>query len=492
MLILDKKELKNVKLKNYSITRSIIIISFLLMCILTLSLIITVNRVEKQYQTLSLNMAKSYFDTIIELRKWNASHNGVYVPITEEVQPNPFLEDPLRDVETLEGIKLTKINPAYMTRLLGELAEADLDLQFHMTSLMPINPINNPDNWEREALKDFENNIGNKWETNETENGTNLRYMEPLIVEESCLECHAKQGYQIGDVRGAISINLPYGNFQRAMKSDIFRTVLIYLSFIIVMGIILIYFGRKSYFAENERKHLIHELERSNKELEHFAYVASHDLREPLRKVSAFGQLLNESLEEKINEDEKENLGFMIDGARRLQEMIDDLLSYSRLTTQAKPFQIIDLNEVINELKGNALHTEILMTGALIEVPQLLPKVYGDLIQIRQLLQNLVANGIKYQKKDVKPVITIRYIVQDSKYLKIEVEDNGIGIDEKYFEIIFIMFKRLHGRGQYEGTGLGLAICKKVVERHGGTIGMNSVVGKGSIFWFTIPLLSEK
>lgn len=598
------------KLNRYSITRTIVIISFLLMFILISSLIITIDRVEKQYQTLSLNMAKSYFDTIIELRKWNASHNGVYVPVTEKSQPNPYLEDPLRDVETSEGIKLTKINPAYMTRLLSELAQKDLRLQFHMTSLKPINPINAPDNWETESLKTFEENAENQWIIDETEDGKYLRYMEPLIVEESCLQCHAKQGYKVGDVRGAISIKMPYEDFQKTMDLDIFRTVTIYLCFMLIIGVVLIYFGKKSFSTEKElrkfsgvieqsgnsilltngqglieyvnpkfesftgykkeevlgkdslmlydkenaadfhdelwqtitsgqiwrgeilnkkkngelywtnstiapivddegrinnffainiditknkelegdRKRLINELERSNKELEHFAYVASHDLREPLRKVSAFGQLLKESLKEKMNEDEKENLGFMIDGAQRLQQMIDDLLSYSRVTTQAKPFQIIDLNEVINDLKENFLHAEILVTGALIEVPQPLPKVYGDLTQIRQLLQNLIANGLKYRKKDVKPVTTIRSIAQENNYVKIEIEDNGIGIDEKYFEIIFTMFKRLHGRGQYEGTGLGLAICKKIVERHGGTIGVNSMVDKGSTFWFTIQL----
>lgn len=480
------------KLKKYSITRFIVIISWLCIGILIFSLFLTIDRIKTQYQTLAINTAKSYVDTILELRKWNASHNGLYVPVTEKSKPNLFLKDPLRDIETSDGLKLTKINPAYMIRLLGELAQKDLNLQFHMTSLRPINPVNTPDDWEKEALAAFEKKAKNKWEIEETAKGKNIRYIQVLIVEEACLQCHAEQGYKVGDVRGAIAVKMPYEPFQDAVDSSVNRVVLIYFLFIVIIGIMLIYFGRKSYLMEDERKRLINELERSNKELENFAYVASHDLREPLRKVSAFGQLIKESAKEKLDEDEKENLGFMIDGALRLQEMIDDLLSFSRITTQGKPFQSIDLNEVITDLSRNYLHSQIFAAGASIEALQSLPKVYGDLTQIRQLLQNLIGNGIKYHKKDEKPIIHIRSVIQENNYVRIEIEDNGIGIDEKYFEIIFTMFKRLHSRGTYDGTGLGLAICKKIVERHGGEIGVNSVVGKGSTFWFTLQLAPEK
>lgn len=229
-------------------------------------------------------------------------------------------------------------------------------------------------------------------------------------------------------------------------------------------------------------------LERSNKELEDFTYIASHDLREPLRKISAFGQLLQESLEGKLDEDEEENFAFMIDGATRMKQMIDDLLVYSRVTTKAKPPELVDLNNVIKDLKDVELAVQVEETGGVINVPEPLPPVQADPSQMHQLLQNLIGNGLKYSRKDVAPVITVRSRQENEKMVRIEVQDNGIGIKDEYQANIFGMFKRLHSREDYEGSGIGLAVCKKIVERHGGKIGFVSNPGEGSTFWFTISI----
>jgi signal transduction histidine kinase len=228
-------------------------------------------------------------------------------------------------------------------------------------------------------------------------------------------------------------------------------------------------------------------LEQSNKELQDFAYIASHDLREPLRKISAFGQLLQKSLKGKLDEDEEENFAFMIDGATRMQQMINDLLVYSRVTTKAKPLERVDLNAVIEDLKNVELAVQIEETGGVINVPEPLPPVQADPSQIHQLLQNLIGNGLKYYRKGLAPVITIRGRVVDGNMVRIEVQDNGIGIEEQYCTDIFGMFRRLHSREDYEGTGIGLAVCKKIVERHRGEIGVESNPGEGSVFWFTMP-----
>lgn len=240
--------------------------------------------------------------------------------------------------------------------------------------------------------------------------------------------------------------------------------------------------------AEAERSRLIAELEQSNKELENFAYIASHDLREPLRKVSTFGQMLEQSLQGRLDEDEQENLGFMIDGTRRLQAIIDDLLTYSRLTTEAKPFQAVDLDKILDEVENYYLFAKLQETGGTILRPKPLPTIRGDEFQIKQLMQNLLDNALKYAKPDVQPLITIEYKSERDGRVRISVKDNGIGIDPRYHGIIFNMFKRLHGREKYEGTGLGLAICKKIVERHQGKIGIDSITGEGASFWFVIPL----
>jgi PAS domain S-box-containing protein len=245
---------------------------------------------------------------------------------------------------------------------------------------------------------------------------------------------------------------------------------------------------------EEEREALLQEirkinqkLEEANKELQDFVYIASHDLREPLRKISSFGTLLQDSLKGKLDEDQQENFEFMIDGARRMQDMIDALLTYSRLTTKAKPLEWVDLNKVIEDLKKLELATLLDETRGIIHVPKPLPSVQADPSQMHQLFQNLIGNGLKFHKEGIPPEIIIRAHEVENNMIRIEVEDNGIGIDEKYHSQLFTMFKRLHPREQYEGTGIGLASCKKIMERHGGNIGIKSTPGKGSTFWFTLP-----
>ncbi len=234
-------------------------------------------------------------------------------------------------------------------------------------------------------------------------------------------------------------------------------------------------------------KNINQKLEEANKELQDFVYIASHDLREPLRKISSFGTLLEESLRGKLDEDQRENLEFMIDGARRMQNMIDALLTYSRLTTKAKPFEWVNLNEVVEDVKKFELAALLEETQGAIHIPKPLPSVQADPIQMHQLFQNLIGNGLKFHKEGVLPEVTIRAYDLGNHMIRIEVEDNGIGIDEKYHSQLFTMFRRLHTREQYEGTGIGLAVCKKIVERHGGSIGVRSKPGEGSTFWFTLP-----
>ncbi len=229
-------------------------------------------------------------------------------------------------------------------------------------------------------------------------------------------------------------------------------------------------------------------LSRSNQQLQEFTYVASHDLREPTRKISSFGQMLADSLGDKLDDDDKENLNFMINGAERMQQMIEALLTYSRVSTKGVSPDRVDLNEIVEQLKSLELAVKIEETKANLIIPESLPVIEGDSAQIRQLVQNLISNGMKYQKKGVLPDITIRANEEDDGMMRIEVQDNGIGIKEEQYNNVFVMFRRLHSRQEYEGTGIGLAVCKRIVERHGGEIGVSSTYGEGSTFWFTVPV----
>jgi len=240
--------------------------------------------------------------------------------------------------------------------------------------------------------------------------------------------------------------------------------------------------------AEEAIKRYAKELERSNKELQQFAYVASHDLQEPLRMVSSFLQLLDRRYGAQLDKDAKDFIYYAVDGAKRMQSLILDLLEYSRVGTRGKSFEKIDLNEVMLQAKIN-LKIAIKENKANI-ICDRLPVVCGDDTQLIQVFQNLIGNAIKFHGEN-SPEIYISSTRKNGTY-EITVKDNGIGIDPKYTERIFLIFQRLHNREDYPGTGIGLAICKRIIERHGGSIGVESKIGEGSAFHFSIPVKEKE
>lgn len=230
-------------------------------------------------------------------------------------------------------------------------------------------------------------------------------------------------------------------------------------------------------------------LEQSNQELQAFAFVASHDLQEPLRKIHAFSNRLQDEFAQQLNEVACDYLARMQNAATRMQRLIADLLAFSRVTTKALPFIAVDLTTIAQEVLSD-LEAHIEQTNAAIELGTL-PTIDADPLQMRQLLQNLLSNALKFHKPDSKPVIKIYQEQRDQlsyKHCYIIVADNGIGFDEKYLDRIFTLFQRLHTSNQYEGTGLGLAICRKIVSRHGGTITAESSPGQGAKFIIRLPI----
>ena len=234
--------------------------------------------------------------------------------------------------------------------------------------------------------------------------------------------------------------------------------------------------------AEQELQEINAELLQSNQELEQFAYVASHDLREPLRMVISFTQLLSQKYRKQLDEEADTIIGFAVNGAKRMEILIEDLLSYSRLGKQKKTFKLVNCNLVVEKALAN-LKVSIEEKSAVIKVRPL-PRVVGDEVQLVQLFQNLINNALIYQS-DIPPEVEISAVSQQQGWL-FSIKDNGIGISPENTKRIFEVFQRLHPKDKYSGTGIGLAICKKIVERHGGQIWVESELDKGSTFKFTL------
>ena len=254
--------------------------------------------------------------------------------------------------------------------------------------------------------------------------------------------------------------------------------------------------GRMAFFVDvSERneikkklKRTVAELKRSNTDLQQFAYVASHDLQEPLRMVASYTQLLEKRYKDKLDTDAKEFIHFAVDGALRMQKLINDLLSYSLVSTRQKPVKPTDCNSVLGQVIAN-LSLTIEQNNDIITNDDL-PTVMADESQMQELFKNLVGNAIKFRSEHA-PRVHVSAKQNGNKWL-FSVQDNGLGIDPQFKDKIFLIFQRLHSKEEYPGTGIGLAICKRIVEHHGGKIWFDSDVGKGSTFYFTLPVKREE
>ncbi len=270
------------------------------------------------------------------------------------------------------------------------------------------------------------------------------------------------------------------------VQNAIVISILAIVAMTIVLGLVAIRFERERLREEKRLRRQVDErnaaLERSNQSLREFAYVASHDLQEPIRTIASFTQLLQKRYIGRLDDDADEFIGYIVDGALRMQQLIDSILEYSRVSTHGKTLEPIDLDVVVRRAVAS-LRASIEERDAEVTIGAM-PRVFGDEVQLAQLFQNLIGNALKYNRS-ARPRVAVTASPQGIRWA-ITVSDNGIGIAEEYHERIFRIFSRLHARGEYSGTGIGLAVCKRIVDRHGGRITVDSEEGKGAAFTFTL------
>jgi len=460
--------------------------------ILIISFIWNYYLVESSNSKLVLNKSRAFFEQILITRAWSAEHGGVYVPITPTTQPNQYLEDSLRDVVTTNGLRLTKINPAYMTRQIAETNELKNDLQFHITSLNPIRPANKADAWETKSLKMYEKGVFENIELITDDSASQYRYMAPLITEKSCLKCHSKQGYKYGDIRGGISISFPNKEFTDSVNKQIFSLGFIHLIILILgmIGLWVYYRMANKYLLIIESRN--NELAQINATKDRFFSIIGHDLKAPFNSILGFSEILIEQINNK-NDDSIEKYAKIIhDSSERAFLLLGNLLEWSQTQTgkmqfNPKSFNLItEVNAVKELLNEMALQKSITIE---IEIQENL-MVFADKEMINTVLRNLVSNAIKFTQTSGRITISAKKIKND---LIVNITDNGIGMPKEHIVKLFTVSDNYStpGTQNEKGTGLGLILCKEFVEKNNGKIWVESIVGNGSSFYFSLPTTNE-
>jgi len=468
---------------------------------------------QQQLTAVGIEGARNMFRMVVLTRDWNSSHGGVYVPVTPTVQPNPYLDHPQRDITTTDGVEMTMINPAYMTRLIGEMAATDDSTIFRLTSLKPIRPANLADAWESRQLERFEQGIRESWSVENGESGgQQLRYMAPLVVKESCLVCHAQQGYRLGDIRGGISVTqdyAPIGNALAKHRAELLKSTLATCLLIALLGWALLELLRRRWI---ELAGKIEEVESTHRQLlqsEKLAAIGqlaagvAHEINNPVGFVNSnlgtlgkYGQQMIDLLD-KCRQGQASEADFAAfdydylrgdlpallkesrDGLERVRRIVADLKDFSRIDQANEQDFDLDrglestLNVVWNELKYKA--TVVREFGN----P---PPVRCIGAQINQVALNLLVNA--GQAIAEHGTITVRSGFDDSE-VWFEISDSGCGMTADVLPHIFEPFYTTRPVGQ--GTGLGLALSYDIVRKHGGRLEVDSEPGRGSRFRVNLP-----
>lgn len=502
-----------------TIFRYALVVAAALSALIAMSLFWTLNNLEKQVVSLATIEARSNWNKDQAFRRWATRHGGLYVKPDERTPPNPYLDHlPNRDVETTEGEKLTLMNPAYMMSQMTKEFEAMYGIKGKITGQVLLNPKNKPDPWERDVLKRFDNGVKEVIEQRDIDGEPYIRFMKPMVMNEGCVLCHGHLGFDVGDIRGGVSVSIPLKPYFAAMEGSK-RAILISHGGVWVFGLCLIgVIAHRRQSLEGERRAAQEELSRhrdhlkemvdartrelveardaadqANQAKTEFLAKMSHELRTPLNSIIGLSEFLNEEANDAGDVDYLDPLQRVNRSGQHLLELINDILDLAKIEAgnvelDLKPVQLSGLIDQVN----STIQPQITASGNRLSIKgaDTVRTFETDPVRLRQVLLNLLGNANKFTDQGDIVLDISREDKEDDRWLVFGVTDSGIGIPadkvgELFGDFIQLETKESRNRG---GTGLGLSISKKIVDLMGGSIHVESTEGKGARFWFQIPL----